>query len=359
MKKFGVCDSNMVKGFAIILMVYHHLFRLPEFSAQFNLSFYPFNVNFIAELTTFFKLCVPLFVFISGYGLLYAYKKVKNKGKFFIQRCIKFLPTFWVIAILAAIFLEYKHSYVSFLFFQEDIISGVFYFLFNILGISGLIGTPMLSDNWWYIGANFVFIFLVPVIYNLAKRFSWFSVGLGIFLIPRMLNLGNISTTSALPFIFTLFLGMYAQDTDLLEKIKNKEVNKNHIINKFIKFIMYIFVLFIGYIYCISVERTAVWELHFGLVPLIVIAFLYEFASNIKPIAYLLAVLGEHSYMMFLIHGFIYTFYPSFVYGTSHFIISGIYVLVISFVISFILKTLLTKFKYYSCFKSLEDKLIS
>ena len=83
MKEFTVKHSNMIKGIAIILMVFHHLFRTKQFSQGYTLSFWPFSIGRVAQITTFFKICVPLFTFVSGYGLLYFYKKLINKKNFF------------------------------------------------------------------------------------------------------------------------------------------------------------------------------------------------------------------------------------------------------------------------------------
>ena len=219
MNELSKNDSNIIKGVAIILMMFHHLFRLASFSKGYNTNFFPFTVNRMARLCTFFKICVSLFVFITGYGLLKNYKKNKNRQTFFIQRYFKIISPFWFVAIIYFIYTQlYNGKFINF-FFSKNIYTGIFNVLINFLGLSGLVQTANYSGNWWYVGAALVFVFMVPLIYTASKKFGWFNTGLAIVIIPRILGISNFSTTTATPFIFTLYLGMLAEDTHLISKI--------------------------------------------------------------------------------------------------------------------------------------------
>ena len=73
-------DTTAIKGIAICLMLWHHLFlRTVEFG---NVAHY---------LAQVFKVCVALFLFVSGYGLTKQYSKLekpyfKNTVKFLLKR---------------------------------------------------------------------------------------------------------------------------------------------------------------------------------------------------------------------------------------------------------------------------------
>ena len=63
-------ESQEIKGIAILLMLFHHLFafsdRIPN-GLHYS--------NFTVTLAKFGNVCVPIFLFISGYGLAKTKKK--------------------------------------------------------------------------------------------------------------------------------------------------------------------------------------------------------------------------------------------------------------------------------------------
>jgi uncharacterized membrane protein len=64
--RLSINDTLLIKGIAICLMLWHHLFfQNPEFG---------FLVFHTAQLS---KLCVALFLFISGYGLTIQYNTIQ------------------------------------------------------------------------------------------------------------------------------------------------------------------------------------------------------------------------------------------------------------------------------------------
>ncbi len=69
-------DTLKVKGVAIILMLFHHCFlNAARYEGQI-VSFSPFNEADVNYWCLFFKICVPIFVFLSAYGITISYKKV-------------------------------------------------------------------------------------------------------------------------------------------------------------------------------------------------------------------------------------------------------------------------------------------
>lgn len=351
-------DSNIVKGIAIIMMIFHHLFRLKEFSSGYSVSFFPFTIGRVAQLCTFFKICVPMFFFISGYGLSKVYKryikeKHKNNNEFFIKRYLKIMPTFWFVMIVSLIYGQIMSNMVSKIFFSRSTSDGIVNILFNFSGLSGILRTTNFDNNWWYIGASLIFIFFVPMIYSFVKKSSWLTVGIGIIILPRIIGISNFSTTTALPFIFTLYLGMLCEEKNVIEKVTSFEILNNKILNKIVRFILYIIFLLILYIYSKDISRDVMWEIHFGLTPLIVILFIKEFISIIPFISDILESLGKHSYIMYLFHGIIITQHRSFLLNNRNFIISGLILLIISYIISIVLEKIMTIIGYNKIFNKI------
>lgn len=338
-------------------MIFHHLFRLKDFSIGYNVSFLPLTVGRVAQICTFFKICVPLFVFVSGFGLLKSYKNIKNKNNFFFYRYFKLMPTFWFVAIICFFYGEIASSIFSKTFFTGNIYQGIINVIFNLAGICGLIKTVNFNENWWYIGASLVFIFFIPLIYNLVKKHGWLNVGLGIIIIPRVIGIINFSAVSALPFIFALYLGMLCEDKKLIEKIVDKRIVNNAVLNKVLKLAIYTLLLIAMYIYSSQMPRNIVWELHFGLTPFIVILIAKEFISFIPIISSTLECLGKYSYIMFLVHGIFIITFKDFLLENRHFIISGLLLLFISFIISFVIENIMRFTHYKDVFKKIEKRL--
>lgn len=61
-------DSQIVKGIAILMMLFHHLFALKKLT-QFNVTNLIVDQTVTTAISGFFKVCVFLFVFVSAYGI--------------------------------------------------------------------------------------------------------------------------------------------------------------------------------------------------------------------------------------------------------------------------------------------------
>ena len=354
MKDFNIKYSNMIKGIAIIMMVFHHLFWVKSFSQGYNLSFWPFTIGRVAQIASVFKICVPIFTFLSGYGLLCFYKKLKKKNNFFEIRMLKLLPTYFLIIVLSYVFIAtFKTSIIKQKFFANNIYTGIFYIIIDLLGIANILKTPSICNEWWYIPTSIIFIFLLPLLYKLVKKWGWLNVFIGIVIFPRFIYMYNFSTTTAYPFLFSFLLGMYCQDSDLIKKIVNYKLIKNNIFNKAIKFFIYIFLMFILYLYTTHISTLILYEINFGLLPFVFILFCSEFIFPIKLFQFIFSYLGQYSYIMYLCHTIILSIIKDFLYSLPHFLISGIILTLISFIVSFIIKNILEKINFYKFFDNL------
>jgi peptidoglycan/LPS O-acetylase OafA/YrhL len=69
--RLSLDESLIIKGIAICLMLWHHLFyESPEYG------------EIVFQTAKFGKLCVALFLFISGYGLTIQYNTIQYNYKF-------------------------------------------------------------------------------------------------------------------------------------------------------------------------------------------------------------------------------------------------------------------------------------
>lgn len=104
-------ESEFCKGIGIAMMIFHHLFYKAENYQDFVISFAPFSeerINFYALLC---KVCVAIFVFISGYGITASYYKkfadwepsVGEIKDFIWKRIWKLLTLYWFAFLLTCL----------------------------------------------------------------------------------------------------------------------------------------------------------------------------------------------------------------------------------------------------------------
>ena len=91
MKSFSKDYTFLVKGVAICLLLFHHLFYRQEFLDMYYWKISIHSHPLIQFLATHAKVCVAIFVFLSAYGLTISYEKSKMEkiGKMGGVRIIK------------------------------------------------------------------------------------------------------------------------------------------------------------------------------------------------------------------------------------------------------------------------------
>lgn len=93
-------ETNYIKGIAIILMLMHHLFAFPDripHDANIINSLPFIGANVDSYLANFGKICVAIFLFISGYGFAF---KNKINFNYSIEKLKKLYFSFWLVFII-------------------------------------------------------------------------------------------------------------------------------------------------------------------------------------------------------------------------------------------------------------------
>lgn len=145
-KGLSKIHSQMMYGVAILMMVFHHLYCLPERLGNNYISLPSlFGYNIEVTLAWFCKLCVAIFAFISGYGLFLSSagkecpsmgKKLLSDYRSMIRHLFRFYRKYWLVFV---IFIP-----MGFLFFGRSF--HLREFIENFIGIS-----TTYSGEWWYV----------------------------------------------------------------------------------------------------------------------------------------------------------------------------------------------------------------
>lgn len=99
---FDMEVSQIIKGIAIIIMVFHHLFGNLEWIVEGN-SFLSIPLG-NHSLEYFFavpgKICISIYAFLSGYGLYASYQHRKQGAAAVVKRVFSVLTNWWLIVLL-------------------------------------------------------------------------------------------------------------------------------------------------------------------------------------------------------------------------------------------------------------------
>ncbi|MFL8711509.1 acyltransferase family protein [Clostridioides sp. GD02377] len=152
--EFSTKDTKVVKGIAIMLMIYHHLFTFPDRMPNNVLPISLFTIagNTISYwIGSFGKLCVALFIFLAGYGTYISARNTnQTENAFITNKLRKLYIIYWkVFIIFIPICMLLNISPVS-----KDIET----LIWNFLGIN-----VSYNGEWWFFTPYVFLIILFPI----------------------------------------------------------------------------------------------------------------------------------------------------------------------------------------------------
>ena len=348
--KFTKEHTMQMKGIAIIILLFHHCFLNAQRWATvpyeklattkgwgyYPISFAPFSSHTIQYLASFSKICVAMFVFMTGYGMWVSYESQKKKttmSNYIKKRMVTLMTVFLIIfavteilAIPTGRFIEvYGHDFRS-----------VVYMIIDALGLAKLLGTPLFCLTWWYMSLAIVLIMIFPFVHSIMEKYQWVMVVASI-IVPRACGFGQ--STDLFRYLLAYTLGMYFAQHDLLARIKEKFMEQN-VAGKLLSLI----VSLIGLAVIIKCRQNAwigwkyldFWD---GFAAMYVIVISYIYILNGKWIVKGLGFLGKHSMNIFLIHSFYRdVFFHEFTYSFYYAWLDYIVLMAISLVTSIVLE---------------------
>lgn len=336
---FSVIDTNFAKGIAILFLLFHHLFYLSPkmgfmLSTGKTLEFY---------IATVMKVCVAMFLVLSGYGV---YESTKGKAikyfSFMKKNLIKILFNYWFIWLL---FVPVGFLIIGGDFFtkvyKQDIIQNL---LINLTGMQKMFMTPSILDTWWFVSLIITFYALFPVLRFLIDK-SHITAGLtlaGSFLLMFFADdLYNTYFNTAFlalwlfPFTFGIFCAKYNLFVKFQGLFENKDIQSKAInlvlLSAIIGLLVYqrLFGTF-------KIFGTTFKDIYIdGILSFFIIALGYQFLSKIKYVKEFGIFMGKHSFNIFLFHSFIYHLYfKSFTYSLGSPIVIWLFLLITSIILS-------------------------
>jgi len=276
------------------------------------------GLNFIGNIFKNGYLGVDIFFVLSGFVITISslkYFKNKNPLEFTIKRITRIFPSFWL-------YLLFPLTILYFIFPQFINDKSAFEFSNYLKVIFLTFNHPTISQVTWTLSFELYFYFLFLMIL-INKSFKFLVVCVLIF---SFLNLVGLPVSQNLylkkyffsPLVLEFFLGILA--AFILEKVR---VNRNYL--HFILFGISI-TLFLVFSYLNNNDIIQITKhnrfCYFGIASFLIIlsALIFEKFNKISFNRYLVLI-GDASYVLYLIHSIILSFFNNSLILTGRFII--------------------------------------
>lgn len=306
-------DSAALKGIAICLLLFHHLFYSNKTRASEDLICLLLNKGQLGMIAIFAKICVPVFVFVTAYGLSVKYSttdelSASGIGKVTAKRLRSLMIPFWYVFVLAqlACNISGTRSYGE---IYGSGLKSVIYFITDALGLASFFSAPSLNDTWWYMSVALLLPLAVPLLCMIERRAGWVALPV-LYLVSKGMEYRGFTK-----YLLIALMAITVRDYGVIEKIEEKLKGKG-----LLRACAALTDLILLAINCFIINKMCEDDTWLELVYLssaLLVAILYVLV--IKPVSPLKAFFrftGNHSMSVFLTHTFIYSyFFSGFIYS--------------------------------------------
>lgn len=159
---FSKEDTKVIKGTAIILMLYHHLFSFPDRIGE-NITYISlFNIAGMPTaywIGVFGKMCVAIFMFLAGFGTRISFKDSNSNqlSQGIITKLFHLYKTYWQVFFIVIP--------ISILLKVERVTPDISSLVWNFTGLN-----ITYNGEWWFFTPYIICILLYPAIRKMINR---------------------------------------------------------------------------------------------------------------------------------------------------------------------------------------------
>lgn len=300
-------DTAICKGIAVLMMLFHHLFN--EYGEYWGhpVDYWPLTGDQVTTIALICKVCVAVFVFITGFGLAASYRhsfgdntpSMRDAAAFSISRWWKLMSEFWPIFVLALVCSPLGRNPLAVYGggVRTVLSSGVI----DFLGLAEAFRTPSLNPTWWYMTLAITFIFIAPMVMSGVRAFgstAMFVVGV---LSIALFGHGDYSFGQ---YFASYLLGIFCYEHHVFEAwVRWKSDSMSGRLQKAIG---------AGVLLC----GMLLMRNHFNYIgtsdaccALLLCLFVMAALRSIPVLTALLSMFGRHATNMFLVHTLMYSYY--------------------------------------------------
>ena len=327
-------NTNVVKCIAILMMLCHHLF----------LDDTKFCVELCA-VASFSKVCVAVFIFLSGYGMgsRWPEKNYRKKARYILRRFSKFYLNYWMVFLWVVPLgvLVFGRSLENAYGNQSNILLKV---LLDFLGLNGF---ESYNTTWWFNKVILCLWLLFPAIHLFCKNIFVASL----FLLLLIINPGDILWPL---HFFADLLGYYLLPYTLGVCVATNKRKIDWGLGKLshstivgVSFISTLVLLFARDAY-FDQGLTHAMSIIDSFASVSIALFVTAVSKKIQYDFHPLQFVGMHSMNIYLLHTFVFSyFFHDFVYLFDNPLVIYIIVLLISLTVSVSLEFLKHHIGFY------------
>ena len=276
--------SNMMKGVAVLLMIIHHTWGFPCRIPELHILHMEEQIGIAS------KICVSIFMFLSGYGLYYTFNR--NSSIHLVKRLKAIYERFWKVFF---VFVP-----LGFLFFDRTF--RLQEFLLNLFCVD-----YSYNREWWFMGTYIELLLVLPLVLRLDTK-KYFLVAVLLVAIALRFLSGFFELNSGganshihqFGYYFPVFyLGLFFSKYSLFERFQR--ITCNRLIGCVVCVIMTVVAFVIR-------SKWDITEMTILMTPLFIYLFVvfFRLIGNVNKVFLLF---GKHSMNMWLIHSFFCYYY--------------------------------------------------
>jgi len=308
-------DSEYIKGIGLLFMYIHHLFvsqnKMMVYTLYTPIHIYD-NIRLELLVGEFGKICVPMFLFLSGYGFASIGKKHVS---YYLNKIFRFFQVYWFYFVVFILFAPFVFLILS----HFNIIGGyTFRFYFNIYEFFENFFAISHSYNgaWWFAEIYLGIILVTPLI-NSIRNNSLLILFLSLCsfclaYIAYRFKFNNIDTPG-----ISIIGVMYWQIPFVMGYLTFLNKNLFKIFFHIKKSIQFLLIIFLGTLSIFACKYMSSPGIMFA-TPLVIISCLLtkKLSSFLDGV---FRLLGRYSFPMWLTHLFFsYHYCQAFIYFPKH-----------------------------------------
>lgn len=151
----------MIRGLAVMLMVFHHLFAFPERISHSYFAPLDFAGLHLETILAYYgRICISIFAFLTGYGMIQKeqdkeYQSIRGGYGSAMRQLTKFLLRFWLVYVIWVPLGIVRGSYEweARTFFR------------GLLGLNS-----KYNQEWWYVSEYIKILLVFPIAAYLIRR---------------------------------------------------------------------------------------------------------------------------------------------------------------------------------------------
>lgn len=340
-ERFDKEKSNVLKGAAILLLLFHHIFLEKERLIVNGVVLRDDLYDKCHPVVVAARICVWIFVFISAYGLTIKYESGnKSVGQFIAGCWLNLMRQWWIVLIVMSILYQ---LFVGNLF--DFYGHSLQLWILDVFEWHDLFGQPRILGSWYLCLAQLIILF-IPLLSKFCRKYGLFSIAI-FYVMNLFMGDGIVSTGGGTywQYIPTVIGGVAVAQNGYLDKLLQRR-------DKIWKNTLECVILLAG-IVVLSLLRAKMTDVNnFGglLVLLIVFMLCILFAKYFKHIHGILRFFGKYSAVIFMTNVFFYINFPKIIYFTGNPIISYLTLIAVTLLCSIAIKYICEKTHYNKLF---------